>query len=250
MISHGNTFRADLLPILTFLRRKRIGHSVVGLWFSANPMVLFRPGQFLEISLPHLNPDSRGIRREFTIASAPSEHELMLAVKFDQPGSTFKQRLRHLEPGEQVETTYCGGNFVLPVEPQVPIVLIAGGIGITPYRSMLQWLTETHQQRDVVLIHAVARTEDFLFESELAAAEKAGTTIHRIVGHPPSNWLGEQGIVDAARIKRLVPDFIRREIYLCGPESLVSSLAAALPCLGVSPDRIHRDAFPGYPNNE
>ncbi len=232
--------------ILTFIRRERVGVAIEGVWFHPSPDFNHRPGQFIEIVVPHANPDSRGVRREFTIASSPTEPELMLGVKFSQPGSTFKQALRSLQPGQAVEVTFVGGEFVLPENPSPPLLLIAGGIGVTPFRAMLKWLTDTKQRRDAVLLYAAQAADDFVFADVLDPAAEVGVVVTHLVTDPTAEWRGERGRLEPATVARLVPDLTRRHVYVSGPEPLVQSLCRSLPTVGVRADQIHRDEFPGY----
>src|SRR3990167_2473682 len=92
----------------------------------------YTAGQFITLTVPHPNADDRGSRRWFTASSSPTEDYLSITTKLSQPGSSFKQALRQLAPGTPVEMLEPKGDFILPDDPTQPIVLVAGGIGVTP----------------------------------------------------------------------------------------------------------------------
>jgi len=112
----------------------------------------FRPGQYLEWTLPHDHPDDRGDRRFFTITSPPGVDTIAIAVEFSPRPSTFKNRLRTLEPGDTVFAAHLAGDFVLPRDPGQKLAFVAGGIGVTPFVSMVRDLLMREERRDLVLL--------------------------------------------------------------------------------------------------
>ncbi|WP_066043584.1 ferredoxin--NADP reductase [Herbiconiux solani] len=123
---------------MRYLGVRDLTPTAVAFDFEPASPVRFRPGQYLELGLPHGRSDSRGSRRAFSIASAPGADVLSLGVKLSQPSSSFKRALVALEPGATVRATWVGGDFLLPADPATPVILAAGGIGITPFISQLQ----------------------------------------------------------------------------------------------------------------
>src|SRR5674476_218591 len=118
-------------------------------WFEPDKPFHFTAGQFSELYLPHDHPDERGEKRWFTISSSPHEKLVSITTKFAlERGSSFKQTLSQLKPDATVELAEAMGDFVLPVDQTRPLIFIAGGIGLTPFHSMLTWLTDTHEQRN------------------------------------------------------------------------------------------------------
>src|SRR4051812_34213512 len=115
--------------------------NITTFFFRPEKPVQYTAGQFTELYLPHNNPDKRGIKRWFTISSSPSEELLSITTKFTpEKGSSFKETLRKLVPGTEVHLEEPMGDFVLPKLIQTPLIFVAGGIGITPFHSILEWL--------------------------------------------------------------------------------------------------------------
>ncbi len=142
----GNFFAYIVSPKkrLTLKLKKSIPitSDVTEFIFDTNHSFDFRSGQYLEWTLGHEKPDTRGNRRYFTIASSPTEKELRLGVKFYEKGSTFKKTLREMDPGHTIIAGQLSGDFVLPKDKNKKLVFIGGGIGITPFRSMIKYLID------------------------------------------------------------------------------------------------------------
>ena len=104
----------------------------------------------MELALPHAKTDARGWRRVFSIASAPGADRVRFAIRMPERTSSFKAAMLELEPGTVVTGTSVSGDFVLPKDAAKPLLLVAAGIGITPFISQLEHLTATGEKRDIV----------------------------------------------------------------------------------------------------
>jgi len=109
--------------------------------------------------------DSRGNRRYFTIASSPTEKELRLGVKFYPNGSSFKKALASMNEADTIIASQLSGDFIMPSNKKKKLVFIAGGIGITPFRSMIKYLIDTKQKRDIVLIYSNRTKTDVIYKN-------------------------------------------------------------------------------------
>ena len=120
-------------------------------------------------------------------------------------------------------------------------LLVAGGIGITPLRAILERLSASGT--DSVLVFSNRSRKDMVFAGELAELEKKGglRTVH--VLSEDKDWAGEKGRVDAAMLRRLVPDLAERDAFLCGPPPMMAALDAGLRSLGIAGERIHYEKF-------
>ena len=217
--------------------------------FIPDRRLAFRPGQYLEWTLPHHHSDRRGNRRYFTIASGPNEPTIGIGVKINQHSSSFKRALLALQPGEVVTAGQLAGDFTLPEDAR-KVALIAGGIGITPFRSMVRSFIDADQRRDVILLYAGTSASDFAYRDVFdQAKQKIGfKTVYVITNkdNVQAGWSGEAGYLTPAIIERQVPDYRSRTFYLSGPDAMVRSYRRLLRTMGVARGQIKVDYFPGY----
>ncbi len=254
----GNIFSRIINPDFRqafILRGKEIISPVISsFWFEPSRSFGFVPGQFLEYTLGHPRSDSRGVRRYFSIASAPTEKKVLLTTKFTEQGSTFKKALRNMEVGDEVVVSKVAGEFVLPADEKQKLVFIAGGIGITPFRSMVKYLLDTKAKRDIILLYAVKEERDLAFREVFDEAGKTfGMKNVYVLSDDKkisSGWSGRIGTIDKRLIKEEVPDWPERLFYVSGPEPMVQAMAKVLMGMGIARKRIRRDYFPGYSETE
>ncbi len=237
----GNVFARLINPDFRqvfVLRRKEFLSSTIGsFWFEPTRRFVFAPGQFLEYTFAHSRPDARGVRRYFSIASSPTEPQVSLTARFSEPGSTYKQALRQMREGDEIVASKVAGDFVLPSNPAQKLVFIAGGIGITPFRSIVRYLLDTNQSRDIVLLYGAREEKDLVFRETFEEAHKKfGMRNVYAVGH----------VIDDNIIKKEIPDFAERLCYVSGPEPMVQGLTKLLASVGIPRRQIKRDYFPGY----
>lgn len=208
----------------------------------------FAPGQYMEWTLGHAHPDSRGNRRTFTIASSPTENCIHLGVKFYEPSSSFKKALQAMAINERLVAGHVAGDFVLPKDSRRKLAFVAGGIGITPFRSMLKYLIDTKQQRDIILFYMIANPDEISYQEVLDEAENIGLTVVPVLGqeHPPADWKHPTGFLTAELVAKFVPDFAERLFYLSGPNAMVVNYKHLLQQIGVKRWHIKTDYFSGY----
>jgi ferredoxin-NADP reductase/Na+-transporting NADH:ubiquinone oxidoreductase subunit NqrB len=221
---------------LALIRQEQWAPGIIGFWFDKPAHFTFQAGQFLQWTLPHTKPDNRGIRRWFTISASPSESELLITTKFSEKPSTFKQALLKVRPGDRLTATGLEGDFVLPAETTQPLVFLAGGIGITPFRSMIKFLIDTKESRPITLLYAAKTPDEFVFKDLFAAAEKTiGLKVRYITGP-----------LDEHAIRASVTDLTKPLFYVSGPEPMVEALGEVLKKAGVPDTHLKQDFFPGY----
>ncbi|MHB1261462.1 MAG: ferredoxin--NADP reductase [Thermoplasmatota archaeon] len=205
----------------------------------------FLPGQACDVTLPD------GQTHSFAIASSPTNgRTLMFAARMrDTP---FRETLRGLPFGAAVRIGPAAGDFVLPRDPGVPVVLLAGGIGITPFRSMLKWMADTGDRRPVTLLYSGPSPDAMPFLDELEAW-KSTLDLNLVLAFTKQEARGgngahEQGRIDAAMIQRHVPPDVlaRAMVYVSGPPAMAQGLASSLRALGVGDARLKLDGFRGY----
>jgi len=229
---------------VTFDHTEDIAENIKTFWFKPEKPIQYVAGQFTEIYLPHPNADNRGQRRWFTVSSSPTDDMVSITTKFTKEhGSSFKQVLAQLQPGTPLKLADPMGDFVLPKDPTIPLVFVAGGIGVTPLHSMVKYLSDTKQQRTIHLIYAVTHLMELAFEP-LFKEYCAQLTI--VVKEAPASYRGETGSLDADRILNYAPDDGKALYYLSGPEPMVEAFTKGLKQKGVNKHRIVTDYFPGY----
>lgn len=234
---------------LRLQHRRQLGPDLYEFDFKPRGQFNFLPGQYLEWTLSTQQVDSRGNRRYFTIASSPTEPVLRIAVKIAHPASSFKQQLLAMQKGELIVASQLAGDFVLPRQRQLPLCLVAGGIGITPFRSMGQYLLDRREQRDVILFYICSHPADFLYRPLWAKLAQYGWRVVYVLSdkqQAPADWSGEQGYLSQAMVKKWVGDYQQRHFYLSGPNVMVESYQQLLRDLGVQRRQIKTDYFPGF----
>lgn len=221
--------------------------TVRQLTFESRRPVRFAAGQYVELEVPHSRPDARGTRREFSIVSAPSDAPLMriaYRVKEGAVESSYKRALAVAAPGTDYAATGVWGDFVLPRDPGAPLLLVAAGIGVTPFVSQLRESAARGEDRDVVLVYVAATAAELAFRDELAATGAEVVVFTRDDPSPlPARWRWAQGVrLDAAGLHDVVPDLDDRHAYISGPPALIAELAPALE----KARSLTTDAFAGY----
>ncbi|MCX6787678.1 MAG: hypothetical protein NT108_00765 [Candidatus Kaiserbacteria bacterium] len=248
----GNIFVYIVSPkgriLLTLLKKKEIAEGTYEFVFAPNRTFPFRPGQYLEWTLGHSPNDDRGNRRYFTIASSPTEDTVRLGVKFYEPESTFKRALKEMPLHETMSVSNLAGDFVLPKDAQKKLVFIAGGIGVTPFRSMVQYLIDTKDSRAVTLLYSNKTASEIAYQDVFArAAQEIGMkTVYALTNEPVPVQGTYTGFIDGAMIAREIPDHKERIFYISGPHGMVTAFEKILREMGVSRFRIKTDYFPGF----
>jgi ferredoxin-NADP reductase len=230
---------------VTFDHSEDTAHNIKTFWFKPEKPVRYTAGQFTEIYLPHDNPDNRGTRRWFTISSSPTDEMVSITTKFaSQHGSTFKQALQALKPGAQLKLADPMGDFVLPKDASIPLVFVAGGMGVTPMHSMIKYLHDTGEKRNIHLIYAVTESDEMAF---VPLFKEYGLKFTPVVKVPEAGYQGETGSLSTDRILELMGgDDGKSMIYLSGPEPMVEAFVKGFEQKGVKKNRLVTDYFPGY----
>ncbi|HUD10684.1 MAG TPA: FAD-dependent oxidoreductase [Candidatus Saccharimonadales bacterium] len=226
---------------------KKIHHEttdIITFWFEPEKPVDYIAGQFIEMSLPHPQPDERGTKHWFTLSSSPTDSPFVsITTKFAERSSTFKAALRNLNLGDGVTISEPMGDFVLPKNSSIPLVFVAGGIGITPFHSIIKWLIDTRQARELTFIYAVNNEHEMVFQKLF---EHYGMNRIIVANKPDSAWDGETGRLTAKRILDLAKPTTDTLIYVSGPEPMVETLDNDLENAGIPKARLVGDFFPGY----
>lgn len=217
-----------------FSRREYIADNVHMFWFTPQQTFEYQPGQFIELTLPHFDVDSRGQKRWFTIATCPAEGpQIAILTRLPENKSTFKQTLDTLVAGEQVAISQAMGDFVLPIQSNTPVFFVSYGIGVSPVRSIVADIAASPSARSVQHLHITDKKNapyfKELFENHCASYEVLAR--------------------DRANVPKLIQDFYRQEplgqIYISGPEKIVEDVTNQLTQT-IPNHQIVTDYFHGY----
>jgi ferredoxin-NADP reductase len=213
------------------------------LWFKTETPLRYVAGQFIEVTLPHDNPDSRGTRRWFTVSSSPTESLIAITTKAADKPSSFMRALFGLKKGDSVTISDAMGDFVLPKDTSIPLMYVVGGIGVTPVRSMIKWLQDNGEKRDVYVMYMAHSDDQLAFKPLLDNYCKQVTyTVHE----PSTSWTGNVGRITSDDIYSASQKYNKPFIFLSGPEEMIEVFVAELTELGINPSRLITDYFPGY----
>lgn len=207
----------------------------------------FQAGQFAEFSIP--NPpyhDAKGNKRFFSFANAPGSEELWIATRMSD--SAFKRSLLSVPRGYRLELRGPMGGFTLPAEQDRPLVFLAGGIGITPVRSMVEHAVNHAHQYRIWVFHANRNLQSIAFFDDFQQWSSEHPTLHYIpvLSSPPDAWPFERGRIHAAMLTKHLRSLDSPIYYLVGPPAMVAATKALLAELHIPLAQIHCEDFFGY----
>lgn len=221
-------------------------------FFEPPKFIDYLPGQFLYYTLPKLAfPDARGATRQFTLSSSPTEGILLRLTTRIREESGFKKSLDALQIGTVVEIEGPNGTFLLDANEKGPHVFIAGGIGVTPFRSMIKYIIDKNLPFDMHLIYSNSIPEEIAFRAEF---ENYADLIHNFkltqtITKPQESkapWRGGTGRIDSNLITRSVSEMKNPTFWVCGPPTMVSAMEITLKELKIPPSKIKAEKFTGY----
>lgn len=235
---------------LKLSRIEQAGEGTYDFVFDPGEKVNFRAGQYMEWTLGHEKPDSRGNRRYFTIASSPTESEIRLGAKFYENPSTFKKKMLSLRPGDEMMMGQLAGDFTLPFGKNKKLAFLAGGIGVTPFRSMAKYLSDKNEKRDVVMLYSNKKPGEIAYKEifDEAGGKIGMRTVYVLTagGEMPEGLNARGGQINKEMIEVEIPDYMERTFYISGPHGMVNAMENALRGMGVKRGRIKTDYFPGF----
>lgn len=218
-------------------------HDTWTLWMAPTrgEVLDYLPGQFIFLTLYREGFPAE--EHPFTISSSPTRRGA-IAVTPKAVGD-FTSTIGLTKPGDTALIDGPYGRFTYLRVAHRPLLLISGGVGITPFASYLRHLRDTDARTDVVLIDANETQADIIFRRELDDLEAAcpHVRIVYVLSGPEPDWTGERGYVDEDLLRRCVPDLGRRVVFLCGPPQMMTLARGALVGLGVPRSRIRTEEF-------
>lgn len=206
----------------------------------------FIPGQYIKLYLQIENPDVRGSSRYFTISSNPTDRKfLTITTKIIK--SSFKKKLHSLKSGERVSFFGPIGYFTFNSKSKKPKIFLAGGIGITPFHSILTSLDYKQFKSNILLIVSFSKIEDVIFYEELRKIEKENPNIQIIYTLTKEKFDGfENGRIDKEMILKYCPDYKKSEFFIVGSVAFEGNFLVILKEMGIKEKNIFSENFPGY----
>lgn len=230
--------------------REEIAENTIACRFDKPPGFAFQPGQFVDITL--LNPletDAEGNSRAFSIASTPEDNFLLIATRLR--GSAFKRVLSHMPPGTEVKVDGLFGDLRLHHDRSREAVILCGGIGITPFRSIILDATQKQLRGRILLFYSNRRPEDAAFLEEMTALAKQDpnfTLIACMTNMKSSHrhWAGEQEPISRKILEKHLARLSSPVYYVTGPPGFVTGMRVILAEYGVDDDNLRTEEFTGY----
>jgi ferredoxin-NADP reductase len=207
----------------------------------------YRPGAYFWVELPDRgHQDEKGLRRHITLVTSPTERGVVgLATRLRD--TAFKRTLAELAPGDEVQVEEPKGSFLLPEDASQPYVFVAGGIGITVFRSMLRYVADTDASYDVTLLYSNRDRESTAFVDELGELEAQIRGLQVVLTMTDDDgWDGEHRRIDEGFVRDYVDDLARPTYFVAGPPGMVEGMAETLEAAGVPEDRVRLGRFAGY----
>lgn len=222
---------------LKLIEKRQETKDVFSFIFEISKPVSWHAGQYALYKIPHTNPDNRGDTRIFTISSPPYQKKVMLTTRyFFQESSSFKKALFSKKIGEIVNVLRIQGHFIIE-NPENKLVFIAGGIGITPFNSILLELEKAKQIKDIILVYSNKNEENVIFKETLSQLAKANQGLAVRYIYSPQRC-------DREYVQKTISDFQERIFYISGPLRLVKSVEESLSQLNINREKIRKDYFP------
>lgn len=237
---------------LIFREKKEASdHDAYSFFFTATPQVEFLSGQYLKMTLPIKTPDDRGDSRYFTIASSPTEKgKIQVTTRIIQ--SAFKKTLRdNIVPEQEISANGPYGRFFQDWGNKTPRVFLAGGIGVTPFRSMIRFAVDSDLEVPITLVNSWSLVEDIVFFDEFLKIEKSQKNFFYIptvtkMELSKKPWDGQTGRIDQQMLKHRIANWTDSDYYIVGPSNFVSTMFSTVRDMGIPMSRIKTENFPGY----
>lgn len=230
--------------------RGEVAHGTMAFHFEKPAGFEFKPGQCVDVALLDAPPmDAEGAIRTFSIASAPYENDLVVATRMRD--TSFKRVFATLPIGTQLKLDGPSGSFTLHKNAAKPAVFLAGGIGITPFRSMVRQAAKDKLPHSLYLFYSNRRPEDAAFLDELQMLSQSAPNFNFVPSMSEMQksarpWSGERGFIDRAMLEKYCSSLDGPIFYVAGPPAMVTAMQQMLVQAGVDEDNIRSEEFGGY----
>jgi ferredoxin-NADP reductase len=226
--------------------KREVAKDTMAFYFKKPEGFTYKAGQYVQVTL--INPsetDSEGDKRFFSLASAPFEDHLMIATRMRD--TAFKRVLKSQNTGYEVTMRGPMGIFTLNEDMQVPAVFLVGGIGITPFRSIITEMTQKKTPHQMTLFYSNHSIKDAAFYDELVNASKTNPNFSFVpIMTRDENWQGEKEYISKEMIQKYIPDLSIAMYYTAGPLGMVDTMRKVLKEAGIEDAKVQYENFTGY----
>jgi len=231
----------------TVAEKREVAKGTLLVLFAVESYPAYRPGHYFWVELPDRgHQDEKGLRRHISLVTSPTETGVVgLATRLRD--TAFKRTLAELEVGDEVEVEEPKGSFLLPEDTSPEYVFVAGGIGITVFRSMLRYIADEGLPYRITLVYSNRDRESATFLDELVELEEKIEGLRVVLTMTEdAGWEAESRRIDAAMLRDHVGELEDKQFLVAGPPTMTDAVVEALLAAGVPEDRVLADKFSGY----
>jgi len=231
----------------TVAETREVAKGTLLVTFAVEDYPEYRPGAYFWVELPNRgHDDDKGLRRHISLVTSPTDAGVVgLATRLRD--TAFKQTLAELEVGDEVVVEEPKGSFLLPEDTNERYAFVAGGIGITVFRSMLRYIRDTEAPYEITLVYSNRDRESAAFLDELEQLERDVPGLRLVLTMTDEDgWDGETRRIDAAMLRDRLGALDGYRYLVAGPPGMTEAVVAELHRAGVSEDRVLADKFSGY----
>ena len=220
---------------IIFNHREDLTDNIASLFFIKTKDFIYDAGQYSEFSFNDESTELNGGNRWFTFSSSPTEEFISITIRHSKKNSTFKEKLLSLKPNDTMNISSAIGDFVLPIDKTIPLVFITGGIGVTPVISIIKYLLDKNENRNISLIFFAKSEKELIFNDLFIKYKLEYITI--VSNKPNVNKLKKIHLIKAFKSNT--------QFYISGPQTMVETIANDL-VIKYSQQQVIMDYFPGY----
>jgi ferredoxin-NADP reductase len=227
--------------------KREVAKGTLLVLFAVDGYPPYRPGSYFWVELPERgDQDEKGLRRHISLVTSPTETGIVgLATRLRD--TAFKRTLAELEVGDEVAVEAPKGSFLLPEDTSVDYVFIAGGIGITVFRSMLRYIADEGLPYRVTLVYSNRDRESAAFLDELEELERRIDSLRVVLTiTEQEGWEGESRRIDADMLREHLGDLDAKQFLVAGPAPMAEGVSGSLLAAGVPEEQVSTDGFSGY----
>lgn len=231
----------------TVAEKREVAKGTLLVLFAVDEYPDYRPGSYFWVELPDRgHTDEKGLRRHISLVTSPTDTGVVgLATRLRD--TAFKRTLAELEVGAEVQVEEPKGSFLLPEDTSAEYVFVAGGIGITVFRSMLCYIAHERLPYRITLVYSNRDRESAAFLDDLEEFERRIEGLRVVLTMTDEEgWEGESRRLDAEVLRELLGGLEDRQFLVAGPPAMAQGIAESLLGAGVPEDSVRADKFSGY----